>query len=366
VAVNDSREGVTQVKPGSQGAFVTEEGWQALLDHALTPYLVHDGGLRLIRPFNYSPPREGGKIYLYAIRNEPLCEMLSRSKSFNEYIEEITAPESEFIYHAKQYALSDAEVWESTGYRLWLDRGKTAEAFRCNLFKTGLSGYTARQRHRTTEEVYFEKEISNPLGKTESIQGSRAAQIETLVRFALFFKYWKELSWFVSPQDAFIPDYIGQYFQAFHLKVGSPRSGIRESWAIRDIEKKVEIAVNCFDLVNAFTEKEMQQACIEIRMYRDAWMEVSNFKQRIASFLLPGSRLYINEHPGLFAERCTQFFEIVERWNPIPTWLNRNGFREAWVERSEEELRSLLLRNPMELDICPIPRKWLNMKVECL
>ena len=95
-------------------------------------------------------------------------------------------------------------------------------------------------------------------------------------------------------------------------------------------------------------------------------MEVTKFKSTVANFLLPGSRLYINEHPGLFAERCSQFFATVEKINPIPMWLSRNGFKDTWVERSEEELRGFLLRNPMELDICPIPRKWLNMKVERL
>jgi len=351
--------------PESDGIFIKKKHWQELKFHALTPYLLFEGGVHIgLRPFNYSTPRSRSSVFLYSVEYAPKCWHEGLSCSHESYLERITSSGSDFIYETQSRILNDIDWWTDKGYNFWHNSSASRVVVGLRFFKTGLSAGSAKARGKGEYTVvYQELEIDNPYQKIDGIPGTRAAQIETIVRFALFLDNWREVCWFYSPRDVYIGEPISGYLRASHVSLRSYSAGLRESWLIANADQKNAKVLETFKWASSLNNKDLASVCNEILGFASTWNLVSRFKASSVSFSGLGSRKYFEgSHPSLYDFLVAVHKGMDESWegNPISDWLLNLGFQKLWAKRSYQDLLDFVGVEPSCSDLCLLKRSWLG------
>lgn len=279
--------------------FLEPRDWDALEEHALTPYLPFLGGVRFNARFNYTGPK-AKRVLFYVVRFEPElyyqsggCRLSTANDFLNlrsglpkDPLEEKL--DERFFEYEKNGEAAKAKCCEE-----WLDSGFETEGTLSSesatglgskqFLKTGLTSSSARQRGgKAYSKVFFQEEIEDPLKAFKKPDSTRAAAIETLVQLKLFYKYWKEACWLYGPKRIL---YECDSDEFSHMRVTASPPGLTESLMWQGVEEKISNAIDIFTFLNGLSNRDLGAALREVYHFNQAWRWAAQIKQRQYVFL---------------------------------------------------------------------------------
>ena len=374
----------SKLEPGKDGLFLKKSDWDALIEHAMTPYLPFEGGVGGNQNLTYSSSK-GREVFWYVAKYEPTCQVelsqkrISTAEELKDFqipirgsyessrIEEIDKKiaEGSRIYIIRQRMMNEKAVgqgkaikqWSSKGFELYGSRGKQElshwdgtniikvakdqeytdwESLEIvedigvqSFFKTGLTSRSAKIRGEGLyTEVLCEKLIAEPNSKWAKRDSCRSATIESLINLKLLCKYWKDICWFYDPKRINCRHNLYE-----HAHVTSISSGLTESWLWSQHEEKASLAIETFDFLNALNMEDLGVCRDEAdalfaawswacRIKRSAFIDVGMWRLQIAPPWISQSRVF------------SEFMMSLTPLHPRPEvidFMDSFGFCKKWM-----------------------------------
>ena len=335
--------------------FLQQEEWDALAEHALTPYLPFLGGVAVSARFNYSGPGTK-KVHFYVVKFE--TELLSTAshcslQTAQEFLhfqdefcsEEVEYPDDEEILDADHESnlvkAKCCEDWFSKGFEIYgvLPSDKPISLGRKEFFKTGLTSSSAKKRGGDAyAHTFFEEEIADPHHLFSRPRATRAAVIEKLIQLKLFYKFWKDQAWLYSPKRVM---YDPDSSEFSHLKCISDSPGFTESLVWKNVDQKVSSAIEAFRFLNALSNRDLSAVFREVDSFNHAWRWVAQIKQR--------QYVYIREFlfwPNLDRDHFDKVRQMRGWGLSSPStkelnFLRGKGFQSRWLPVEADDLNRI-------------------------
>ena len=337
--------------------FLQQADWDALAEHALTPYLPFLGGVAVNSRFNYSGPR-AKKVNFYVVEYESdlFCRAgsfrLNTAQDFLDYRSKFPAKEFEHPDEEEEdesglegdsasMKAKCCEEWSSKGFEIegMVPSQKSLSLGRKSFLKTGLASSTAKARGgKDYSKIFFEGEILDPHYSFKKPPGTRASVIERLVQLKLFYSFWKDQSWLFSPKRLLYgPDLDG--FSHMNL-IASP-VGFAETLVWKNVDQKVSYAIEVFKQLNGLSNRDLGAAYREVFWFNHAWRWVAQIKQR--------QYVYLREFhfwPEFYQEQFDKVRQMRNWGLSMPNtkelnFLRKIGFQSKWLPVDADDLNRI-------------------------
>ena len=333
-----------------------EEGIEPLKEHALNFYLPFDGGVEF--GAKGQDNKKDPKYKFYAVEYQPNCKSFEspvKLNSFDEiekYRQEMCS-DWEYSKSLMEWGLERGfsfyghEVWDESLFtyeevvnirmtqpnkNTSIDRPLKTESF----FKVGIT----KQKSTKSRGGKKYKTILFEIDLTELQKKIRADEVETFVYCRLFFKYWKDKTYFASQKD------ISLTF-ASHRHHHLVFDGCSEAFLYDDHEEKLKIVQESINLLEQLSTEEIKAILKKYETFYYMWNRIHYYKQ--LAFLC---FTFNSEKPYPFYSPMTPDWHI--HW--YNHWIDLNcpflidiGFRDLWCPEDGNKLNEVFDKKAEEL-----------------
>jgi len=330
-----------------------EEGIEILKEHALNFYLPFDGGVDF--GAKGGDDTKDPRYKFYAVEYQPNCKSYEAPVKLNS-LDEI----EKYLRIRDQWENSKSliewglergfrfyghEVWDESLFtyeevvnirmtqpnKNWsIDRPLKTESF----FKVGLTKQksTKRRGHGKYKTILFEKDL------TELQKKIRPDEVETFVYCRLFFKYWKDKTYFASQKD------ISLTFKSdlhHHLVF----DGCSEAFLYDDHEDKLKIVKESIKLLEELSTEEINAILKKYETFYLLWNRIHYYKRlAFGDFTFNPKKPYLYDYPRMW------HIHWYDQWIDLNCpFLIDIGFKDLWCPEDGYKLIEVFDKKAEEL-----------------
>ena len=330
-----------------------EEGIEILKEHALNFYLPFDGGVEF--GAKGQDNKKDPKYRFYAVEYQPNCKSYEAPVKLNSF-DEIEKYNQENGYSwedrnslvkwglERGFSFYGHEIWDESLFtyeevvnirmtqhnkNTSIDRPLKTESF----FKVGITKqkYTKSRGGKKYKTILFEIDL------TELQKKIRADEVETFVYSRLFFKYWKDKTYFASQKDISLPF---KSYRHHHLVF----DGCSEAFLYDDHEEKLKIVQESINLLEELSTEEIKATLEKYMNFRFIWCRIQCYKQlAFLDFTFNPEQPYLYDYPKMW------HLFWYEEWSMDCPFLEKIGFKDLYRPEDGGKLIEVFNKKAEEL-----------------